>query len=194
MHPLSLHSESHFWRLVLSHCQRLGLSLSELAEKAELSRTTLHQLSTGKTRQPQSKTVHRIAEALGVDPTALTQPPPVAPTSSHAVTFVAPVATDFARFNELTNPEVTRLKEHAPELFQGWSASDFEELYSCFGVGGALTEEGVRLEAARICEKRETVRKLEILLETHLREAVLLMVDSLFQSVQATPESLRNHS
>ena len=61
---------------------------------------------------------------------------------------------------------------------------DWDELYSSFGTGGALTEHGVLKMAETIAKKRETMRKLSILLETHLGDAAAAVIDSLFALVE----------
>jgi Predicted transcriptional regulators len=166
-----------FWSRVQEACRRLGVSQKTLSQRSGLSRTTLYQLSQGKTARPQDMTVHRIATALGVSVASLTGDPEETTATEQTE------AERFRQFNEQTNPRVEEVKEAAPELFEEWSQTDWEELYSCFGVGGALSEEGVREEARRINEKRELLRRVEVILETHLRSATIGLINSLYESV-----------
>ena len=48
----------------------------------------------------------------------------------------------------------------------------------------ALTEHGVLKMAETIAKKRETMRELSILLETHLGDAAAAVIDSLFALVE----------
>lgn len=90
-------------------------------------------------------------------------------------------------FDRLTNPVVTEVAADAPELFSGWTADDWDELYSQFATGGALREEGVRLTAARINHDRETLYRLRVVLQTHLADVAAGMVDTLYQLISVEP-------
>jgi transcriptional regulator with XRE-family HTH domain len=90
-------------------------------------------------------------------------------------------------FDRLTNPVVTEVAADAPELFSGWSADDWDELYSQFATGGALREEGVRITAARINHDRETLYRLRVILQTHLADVAAGMVDTLYKLISVEP-------
>ena len=86
-------------------------------------------------------------------------------------------------FDRATNPLVTRVAHERPGLFDGWTADDWDELYSQFGVGGALTEQGVHVAAARINGNRDTVYRLRIVLQTHLADVAAGLIDTLYRQV-----------
>jgi transcriptional regulator with XRE-family HTH domain len=91
-------------------------------------------------------------------------------------------------FDRLTNPVVTEVAAEAPALFAGWTADDWDELYSQFATGGALREEGVRITAARINHDRETLYRLRVVLQTHLADVAAGMVDTLYKLISVEPE------
>lgn len=57
--------ESPFHIRLRQHREQAGLSVAELAAKADLQRTHLHALESGR-KQPKWETVCRLADALGV--------------------------------------------------------------------------------------------------------------------------------
>jgi hypothetical protein len=91
-----------------------------------------------------------------------------------------------AAFDRVTNPAVADVARERPEVFEGWSADDWEEINSQFGVGGQLTPLGALKAAEAINEKRETVRQLQVVLETHLRDAARGVIETFYRMVQAT--------
>lgn len=163
---------------------RKGWNQSVLAEQAGVSRTTLFQMERGAIPTPRAATLHRLATALEIPVSWLNpdeEPEPrnafgTRPTGDHA---------DSASFDRQTNPYVEVVEQQFPDVFAGFIAEDWDELYSSFGTGGALTEEGVLQTALAISHKRETLRRVSLLLETHLAEPTKAMVDSLFVLIQA---------
>jgi transcriptional regulator with XRE-family HTH domain len=167
-------------------CLRRGWDDGELARRAGVSRTTLFYLRRGTTRRPRASTLSRIARALDIDPVGLVQP---------GSTSASDADSERRRqFDRRTNPLVAVVCGERPELFAGWSEADWDELYSQFGTGGALTEEGVALAAAEMNRRRETVRRLQVVLETHLAEVAERLVETLFEltrpqsNIVATPQ------
>jgi transcriptional regulator with XRE-family HTH domain len=161
---------------------RKGWNQLELASKSGVSRTTLYQMERGLIPTPRAATLHRLAKTLDIpvawlDAEESLEPFPVAHDNP-------PAAGGARTFDRLTNPFVDVVARQSPELFAGFTAEDWDELYSTFGVGGALTEEGVFQTAARIARKRETLRRVSILLETHLAEPTAALVNSLFQLIE----------
>jgi hypothetical protein len=73
-----------------------------------------------------------------------------------------------------------------PKRFADWSEADFEELYSHFGTGGALTGEGAERVVAAIDEKRAVHRKVALLLESSQAELLSGFVDLLYQKIAVT--------
>ena len=160
-------------------CVRQGWDASELADRARISRTTLYNLERGRTGRPRTKTLKRIAEALQIPVEQLL----VTPTHPDAGRWRRTSEAD-VRFDEATNPAVSAVIEERPDLFRDWSSHELDELYSMFGTGGQLTGRGVVLAAEAINRKRETLRKLGVVLETHLREDATHLVDTMFRMVQ----------
>jgi transcriptional regulator with XRE-family HTH domain len=162
-------------------CLRRGWDIVQLADAAGVSRTTLYHLEHGHTRRVRSSTINAIAGALGVSVDDLMGSPPVASAPPSSAAKSASAAT----FDRATNPAVEDVVRERPAMFQGWSDDDWDELYSQFGVGGALTPLGVLSAAEAINEKRETIRKLHVVLDTHLRDVAREIIDTFYRSVQA---------
>ena len=165
---------------ILSGRLRKGWNQIELAERAAVSRTTLYQLERGEIASPRAGTLHRIAQALGL-PVSLLQ------AAELPQSFAPPV--DERDVDRQTNPFVDVVREEYPQIFAGFTPADWDELYSSFGTGGALTEEGVLAAAQVIAGKREILRRVSVLLETHLAEPTRAMVDSLFALIEVNAGS-----
>src|SRR5262245_57350118 len=136
---------------------RKGWDMDHAARLADVSRTTLFHLERGEIPKPRASTLHKLAQAFEVPVDDLVASPdePSAPTWPTA--FVArplPAAPrDSARakpsgarksrsrraFDRKTNPVVAAVASAEPALFTGWGDDDWDELYSSFGTGGALT-------------------------------------------------------
>lgn len=101
---------------------------------------------------------------------------------------------DFPDFDRLTNPVIDDVRAESPELFAGWTDAEWDQLYSTFGVGGALRAEGVREAASQIQRQRETVGRLQIVLETHLRDVAEELIGALFRLVQVSLPTPRGQS
>ena len=171
-----------FGARIRTECIRRGWDLQEFADRAGLSRTTIYNLEQGRTARPHPTTFGKLAAVLDVPVDALLAPQQgdgASPELAAAVGGHDPRAFDIA-----TNPAVTDVMRERPELFAGWGRDDVEELYSLFGVGGELNHRGVVCAAEAINRKRETVRKLHVVLETHLRERAIDLVDLLYDLVQ----------
>lgn len=86
--------------------------------------------------------------------------------------------------DQQANPVVDRLRKDKPSLFRGFTPADWQELYSTFGNGGALTETGVEQIAERIKWKRGVMTKVVVILESGHADTFAGIVDSMFK--QAT--------
>ena len=151
---------------------RQGVTIEQLAGRTGVDCRSIRGILDGRKR-PQARTLHRLAEGLGVDADEF---------------FVDPARLLYRRFDQQTNPEVARAVAGHPELFRDWAEGDFEELQSRFGMGGALTMEGV-LEAARRMNRNRTIhRKLALLLETGQAELVARLIEAIYQTVVPGPE------
>lgn len=167
---------------------RKGWNQSELSARSGVSRTTLFQMERGAIPSPRAATLHRLAEALEI-PVAYLNPDQPIDLERWLHETPAVRSTAAGEFDRQTNPYVEVVLQQFPQVFAGFTQEDWEELYSSFGTGGALTEDGVRRTAEGIAKKRETLRRLSILLETHLGDAAAAMVDSLFDLVKVANQS-----
>src|SRR5207237_709645 len=126
---------------------RDDLTFDQVVAATELDERTLRSLARGVTH-PHARTLHKLAQGLGVSIDELFQP----------VGRTAP-----RRFDRATNSLVESCVAEHTKLFRNWSQGDFDELYSRFGTGGQLTEEGVLAAAQATNIKRELWRQLSVL-------------------------------
>jgi len=173
-------------------CLSRGWDRNELARQAGISRTTLYSLEHGLTRRPHGSTLHRLAAALGVSPAEFWNPIETDSGASRAATEQPMAEADILAddldrrhlFDRSTNTVIPAVRADHPELFAGWTAQEWDELYSTFGTGGQLSTSGVRETARKVNRKRETLRQLNVLLETHLGEVAANLIASLFRMVR----------
>ena len=144
-----------------------GLSLGQVVMQTGLDRRTIAAILDG-SNQPHSRTIHRLAAGLGVAPGEL---------------FVNPGQLVYRRFDEQTNPIVREVVERHPELFDGWSEMEFDELHSRFGHGGALTAEGTLALARRMNRNRQVHEQLALLLESSQADVISGIVEVLYRQV-----------
>jgi len=145
-----------------------GLTFEQVVERTRLSERTVKTLLAG-TSKPHARTLHRVAEGLGVPTDELFQDPSLL---AHRL------------FDRATNPLVEELVAESPGLFAGWSEPDFDELYSRFGHGGALTTDGVLAAVQALNRKREIQYKVDVLLESSHAELISGIIDLLYQKVR----------
>lgn len=174
-HPLSAGDESPqplLGKKIREQRANRGWDQTRLAREAGISRTTLSQLENGTGPEPRPSTVGKVSQALGLPPAWWNEDRDVA-----------------GAFDRATNPEVQAVADRHPEYFANLTTADWGELHSVFGTGGALTEEGVLTEVARLQAKRELIRQLEVVLETHLGEAATAMIRGLYERIALPAES-----
>src|SRR5262245_10409737 len=136
---------------------RFGLTIEQVVERTGLEERTVKGVLAGSIRRPRARTLHKLAAGLGVPADELFQNPSVLAHRS---------------FDRQTNPAVDEVAAAHPELFEGWHAEDFDELYSHFGAGGALTAEGALRTVERMNQHRDLHLKVAVVLES--TEAELL--------------------
>ena len=161
---------------------RFGLTHAEVIEASGLDERTLRAVLRG-TKRPQARTLHRLAAGLGVVPDEL---------------FATGNFISAAALDRSTNPVASEVAAQRPELFADWSAGDFAELYSRFGVGGPLTADGTRATAEEMNRNREVMSQVRLILETADRELLREFVALLYRRVteeesqsQLTPAGLQ---
>ena len=164
---MSEHTGENLRRIMVEQ----GLSLAAVVDRTGLDRRTVAAILDGSNR-PHSRTIHRLAVGLDVPPNEF---------------FVNPGQLVYRRFDAQTNPVVREVVAQHPELFDGWSEADFDELHSRFGHGGALTAEGTLAVARQMDHNRTIHQKLALLLETSQAEVISGIVEVMYR--QVTPSS-----
>jgi transcriptional regulator with XRE-family HTH domain len=149
---------------------REGLTLAELARRSRLNCRTLKGVLKGG-RRPRARTLHRLATSLGVPVEEL---------------FQDPALLRHRLFDRQTNPVVEELVQSSPRLFHGWSQAEFDEIYSHFGTGGALTPQGALETVCSMNRRRELIAKVKLLWETGEAELLESMIDVLYRRVIVT--------
>ena len=149
---------------------REGLTLAELAQRSQLNCRTLKGVLKGG-RRPRARTLHRLAASLGVPVEEL---------------FQDPALLRHRLFDRQTNPVVEELVQSSPRLFHGWSQAEFDEIYSRFGTGGALTPQGALETVCSMNRRRELITKVKLLWETGEAELLESMIDVLYRRVIVT--------
>ncbi len=147
---------------------RDGLTLAELSQRAGIAERTIKKLLSASTAQPHARTLHALAEALDVDVDEFFQN---GATLAHRC------------FDRQTNPVVTEVIEAQPQLVAGWTEAEYDELYSRFGMGGALTAEGAIETVRQMNRNREVIRKVLVLLESDQSQLLCGFVDLLYGNV-----------
>jgi transcriptional regulator with XRE-family HTH domain len=149
---------------------REGFTYGDVVEATGLDERTVRGLVRG-ANNPHARTLHKFAQGLGISIDELFQP--VALRARQA-------------FDRATNPLVQEVVGANADLFSAWSPADFDELYSQFGHGGPLSEEGVRAAAEAINAKRTLLRKVAVILESSESELLADFVKLLYRRVTDT--------
>lgn len=142
-------------------------TLAELSARSGVDPRTLRGIVRGRHR-PHARTVAKLAEGLEASVDEL---------------FEEPAQRVHRRLDRATNPLVDDLVAERPELFRGWSAAEFDELYSRVGTGGALTHEGAVASAQAMNARRELLHKVAVVCETDEVELLTGFVELLYQRV-----------
>ena len=146
---------------------QLNMTLQEVVEASGLDERTVRSIMQGVTR-PHARTLHKLAEGLGVDVAEL---------------FQDPWQQGQAAFDRATNPAVTAAIDTQPELFADWTPVEFEELFSRVAVGGELTEKGVLAAADSIRQRREILGQVSLILESAEADLLREFISMLYRRV-----------
>lgn len=160
---MSIHARENLMRLMAAR----GLTLSRVAEETGLDVRTIRGVLHG-AKNPHSRTLHQLAEGLGVSVDEL---------------FVDPAQLLYRRFDRQTNPVVAGVIEDHKDLFHGWTEAEFDELHSRVGTGGALTVEGTLTAARHMNCRRELHDKLDVLLESSQAEVAEGILNILYETI-----------
>lgn len=147
---------------------RLNLTVREVSEQTGLDQRTIKGILRRGGSKPHARTLHQLAAGLGVNVDEL---------------FQTPALLAHRAFDRATNPVVDDYLAQHPDSVEGWSQADFDELYSHMGAGGSLTLEGTATMIQTINRKRETWRKLAVVLESGEAELLSDIVDLFFDRV-----------
>jgi len=164
---------SHFALNLKRLMARQGLSHLEVAEVSGVSPRTVQSILSGSNAKPHARSLQRLAQGLGVSTDEL---------------FCNPARWAEPSFDRCTNPQVDEVVKSRPELFDGWLTEDFDELYSRFGAGGALTIDGALSVVEQMNERRELMRKVALILESDQRQVLSGIVEVLFEQVEVRGE------
>jgi transcriptional regulator with XRE-family HTH domain len=146
---------------------RQGLTLQDLMQRTGLHERTLKGILAG-SNKPHARTLHRLAAGLGVEADEL---------------FQDPSLLAFRAFDRETNPVVEDVVKSNQELFVGWTQAEFDELYSRFGAGGGLTQQGTLEAVKQMNQKRDIHQKVDLLLESGERALLSGFVELLYQRI-----------
>ncbi len=144
---------------------RMGLTIDEVVCRSGLDLRTVKGILDG-TKRPHSRTLHRLARGLGVSADEL---------------FLDPARLAYRCFDRTTNPVVDEVLDGRPELFDGWTQADFDELHSRFGMGGPLTAEGTLAAVEEMNRNRALHEKLAVLLESDQAAVIRGIVELMYQ-------------
>ena len=146
---------------------QLGWTIEEVARRTGLDRRTIRGILEG-TIRPQARTLHRLAQGMGVPSNEL---------------FLDPAQLLYRHFDRQTNPVVAEVVQEHPELFVGWTEGDFDELHSRVGTGGPLTAEGTTAAATEMNRNRGLHEKLALLLESSQADLIRSIVEVMYEKV-----------
>ena len=146
---------------------RLDMTVGQVVAATGLDERTVRSMLHGDTR-PHARTLHKLAEGLGIDIDEL---------------FQDPYRTGHWAFDKATNPQVTSAIENYPDLFADWSDADFAELYSRMAVGGELTQTGALAAATEMNARRELLDQVSVILETNEGDILREFIGNLFRKV-----------
>ena len=157
----------HLGRLMARH----GWTVNDLARRTGLDERTLRELLDDDAR-PSAETLHRLAAASGIDARDL---------------FQGDGRRGRRVFDRRTNPAVDALLRSSPQMFDGWTPDDFDDLYSRFGTGGELTLDGARSCAEAVNRRRRVMTQVGVLLETGEGDLLEALVEALCRRVTIGP-------
>jgi len=160
---MSIYARENLLRLMAAR----GLTLNGVAAQTGLHVRTVRGILRGD-KKPHAQTLHRLAEGLGVAVDEF---------------FIDPAQLVYRRFDRQTNPVVAEVIDDHKELFHGWTETDFDELHSRVGAGGALTVEGALAAVGQMNRKRELHEKLDLLLESSQADVVAGVLNVLYDRV-----------
>lgn len=152
-----------------------GTTLVELAAATGLDQRTLRSILQQRSH-PHARTIHKLAAGMNVAIDELLLPPGLRQANLDGIAL-----------DRSTNAAVSALIAEQPDLFDHWTAAEFDEVFSQVGVGGPLTAEGIRAAAAAINRRRELWTRAAIVLDTDLGDLLSNMINLLYDRVTTRP-------
>jgi transcriptional regulator with XRE-family HTH domain len=149
---------------------RDGLTFDDVVQATGLDERTLRGLVRG-TNRPHARTLHKLTTGWGISIDELFQPAALAAQRS---------------FDRATNRLVEELIGVHPEVFDQWSETEYDELYSRFGTGGPLSEAGVLAAAQAMNDRRALLKQVCVVLESSDAELLARFVELLYRCVTAS--------
>ncbi len=151
---------------------RLNMTQGEVVQATGLDERTVRSMLQGVTR-PHARTLHKLADGLGVATDELFQDPYQASDAGQTT------------FDQATNPVAAEVVDAHPELFEHWTAAEFNELFSRMAVGGELTEEGTLTVVQAMNDRRELMYQVAVVMESSEADLMRDFVKLLFRRVTA---------
>jgi transcriptional regulator with XRE-family HTH domain len=142
-----------------------GLTFEDVVAATRLDERTIRGLARA-TNNPHARTLHKLSRGLGVSIDELFRPLDRSPAQE---------------FDRATNMLVEGVVAQRPDVFADWSPSEFDELFSRFGTGGALSEEGVVVAAAAMNAKRALWKQISVILESSQADLLAEFVQLLYR-------------
>ncbi len=152
---------------------RDGLTYDDVVAATRLDERTIRGVARA-ANNPHARTLHKLAQGLGVPVDELFRPVGRSPADE---------------FDRETNRLVEEVISERPELFAEWTEAQFDELFSRFGTGGALTEEGVIAAAETMNAKQALWKQISVILESSQAELLSELVELLYRRATASADS-----
>ncbi len=151
---------------------QLNMTQGQVVAATGLDERTVRSILQGVTH-PHARTLHKLAEGLGVSTDELFQDPYQASNNQ-----ISP-----AKFDQATNPIAAEIVSTHPDLFGNWTAADFNELFSRMAVGGELTEAGTLTTVHAMNERRDLMFQVSVVMESGEADLMRDFVKLLFKRV-----------
>jgi transcriptional regulator with XRE-family HTH domain len=167
-------AESHEQVLPGANLRRLmarwGMTQADVVNATRLDERTVRSFIRGNSR-PRARTLHKMANGLGVAVDELLHDPGLA-----------------AAFDRATNPAVAQVVDDHPQVFADWTPHEFDELFSRVAVGGELTEAGALAAAEAMNERRELMKQAAVVLESDQADLLREFVALLYRRATTLPD------
>lgn len=149
---------------------RWDMTQADVVQATGLDERTVRSFIRGDAR-PHARTLHKLASGLGVAVDELFHDPRQA-----------------AAFDRATNPAVAQVVDEHPQVFAGWTAAEFDELFSRVAVGGELTEAGALAAAQAMNERRQLMNQAAVILESDQADLLREFVALLYRRATTLPD------